>query len=295
QLAPEGRRAAAVPGPDRGREGIAPRDHRARDVRRLRPGRRAPPAARPSGLPSDLRRGRAPGLDGRLSRDGARPALLRRRWVRQVRRGAYAVPPGRPDDPAHRHDLRGRARKVSEPPYWLHGGRLLVAPLLDGSYGRGVVEAESRGPALPQEAQRLPQIGTALLRGRGRREVGARGDPPTRQRDHLLRERRASLGPRLPRQHPRAGHPRGPERRVEAEDSLREHPAALRADADGADQVRPLSRSRQPARVAQYSQARNIEGSSGRIEAWASISPRESGLTSPSRSASLSTRALSGR
>src|SRR5262249_19090903 len=133
------------------------------------------------------------------------------------------------------------------------------------------------------------------LRGRGRREVGARGDPPTRQRDHLLRERRASLGPRLPRQHPRAGHPRGPERRVEAEDSLREHPAALRAAADGATQLHPLSKSRHPPRVAQYSQARNIERSSGRIEAWASISPRESGLTSPSRSASLSTRALSGR
>src|SRR5206468_3022585 len=60
-------------------------------------------------------------------------------------------------------------------------------------------------------------------------------------------------------------------------------------------QRRALSRSPQPARTAQYSHARYIEGSSGFIDACASISPRDRYFTSPRRSASARTRALSGR
>jgi hypothetical protein len=48
-------------------------------------------------------------------------------------------------------------------PSWhrLHGSRLLLAPVLDGPHGRGVVEAQGRGPALPEEAERLLDPGSS--------------------------------------------------------------------------------------------------------------------------------------
>src|SRR2546425_604832 len=152
-------------------------------------GSRAPAAPGPPTVSSPLRGGGAAGVHGGLPRDGAGRALLRSGRVRQVRGGAYALSPVRSDDPADRHDLRGRARALPAPEDRFHGGRLHVGPLLDGPHGRGVGEARGGGSAaLPEEAERVPAQRAALLRRGIGREVPARGGAPRRRRHPLLRQ-----------------------------------------------------------------------------------------------------------